>query len=99
MLEFKVAAPPPTTFPAMYTVPLTNPTLAAPPATGKAFAIWNVNTATPPVMETSATGTNLTITAVNANTDIKATFSLTFPGGHTLSGSFDAQYCQGAGEP
>jgi hypothetical protein len=99
MMEFKLAAPPPATFPTMYTVPNTNPTLAAPPASGKAFAIWNQNTGTPPVAETSATGNTLTITAVNANMNIQGTFDLTFSGGHTLSGSFDAKYCQGAGEP
>jgi hypothetical protein len=99
MMEFKIAAPPPTTFPTKYTVPLTNPTLAAPPTAGKAFAIWNDQTGSPAVAETSATGADLTVTALNANTNVTGTFNLTFAGGHTLTGSFDAQWCAGAGEP
>jgi hypothetical protein len=99
VMELKLGGLPPTTLPAMYSVPLTNPALAAPPNPGQAFAIWADATGTPAVMETSATGTSITVTAVNANMDLKGTFNLTFTGGHTLSGSFDAKYCPGGGEP
>jgi hypothetical protein len=99
VMELKLAGLPPTTLPAMYSVPLTNPALAAPPKPGQAFAIWADLNGTPPVMETSATGTSITVTAVNANMNMQGTFNLTFSGGHTLSGSFDAKYCAGGGEP
>ena len=99
MMEIKIAGPVPSTFPATYTVPLTNPNLAAPPAANKAFAIWNVLTAIPPIVETSATGKGLTITALTPSVSVRGSLDLTFTGGHTLSGTFDAQYCAGSGEP
>lgn len=98
MLEFKLAAPPPTIFPTMYTVITTNPALPAPPTAGNGFAFWNSFTSTPAIGETSASGSNVTVTAMNANTNVTGTFNLMF-GANPLTGSFDAKYCAPAGEP
>ena len=98
VMEFK-ANPIPSSFPAPYTVPHTNPTLATPPPKGQAFAIWSSVNGTPVAAETSATGGTLTLTSLKPNTNVTGTFNLTFAGSNTLSGSFDASYCAGAGEP
>jgi hypothetical protein len=98
MIEFKLAAPQPSTFPTAYTVVTTNPTLAAPPVAGQGFAIWNSLTSTPAIGESSASGSNVTLTSMHATTDTTGTFNLTF-GTNTVTGSFDAIYCAGAGEP
>ena len=99
MLEIKLSAPPPTTFPTTYNVVLSNPALSAPPTAGHAFAFFNKLTGAQPVPESSASGGTITISAVNAGSDVKGSLSLTFSGGGTLSGAFDATYCAGAGEP
>jgi hypothetical protein len=98
VMELK-ANPVPTTFPTMYTVPNTNPALAAPPPKGQAFAIWSSVNGHPVAPETSAASGTLTLTSLKANTNVTGTFDLKLAGANTLSGSFDAKYCAGAGEP
>ena len=90
-LELKAAG----TTPGIYTVRGGNPAALA---AGEAVINHSVLMATP-VEQISGAGSTVTLTALNAGRNATGSFNLTFPGGGTLQGTFDATWCPNGREP
>jgi len=93
IIELKTAG----NMPATFSVTSVGAAGAQPPPAGMAYVHWSLHNGATPV-EVPAVGTTVTIDTVNPKQNITGTFSLSF-GGHMVSGSYNAAYCPGAGEP
>jgi hypothetical protein len=76
-------------------------THAAVPAPGMAGVFYQVTPPQPPgpPSELGAVSGTVTLTALNATTNVTGTFDLVFAGGHAVTASFDAPYCPNGREP
>lgn len=102
VVELKLAWSPstnvPTHFPAHYAVTDVHGLGSAPPPPGMAFALWVIGPVVGKVVEMPASGQDVTLTALNAGTNLVGSFDLVY-GAHPLTGTFDAAYCATGGEP
>jgi hypothetical protein len=97
-LAWKPATAAPSTFPTQYTVTDVKGLGSAPPPPGSAFALWVIGPVTGNVVETPGNSGTVILTGLNAGKNATGSIDITWSG-NKLTGTFDAAFCAGGGEP